>query len=192
MPLQGALLTVLTSAVFCGPLVTFSSVLVRDLFHGGAARFSSAVAAFGVGGLLGAGLLLSIKASVDRRRLSAGAAILYGATLIVSAINPWFWGLPVLFVLAGAAMTITNTAANTLLQLNASPHQLGRTVSLYMLALRGGSSIGALITGASIGALGVQWALILNGAAAIVLQTAVAIRWFRGPLTQRSGGIALG
>ena len=59
--------------------------------------------------------------------------------LVLAALNPWFWGLPPLLVLAGAAMTVSNTAANSLLQATAEPGLLGQTVSLYMLAMRGGS-----------------------------------------------------
>jgi MFS family permease len=180
--LRGALLTVLTTGVLCAPLVTFIPVLVRDVFRGDAGRFSAAVASFGVGGLLGAGALLAVAPSVDRRRLSSGFAMAYGAALVLTALNPWFWGLSALLVLAGASMTVSNTAANSLLQATAHPRQLGRTVSLYMLAMRGGISLGALITGATVGLLGVQRALLLNGLLAVALQVAVARVWFRAPL----------
>ena len=51
-----------------------------------------------------------------------------------------------------------------------------------MLALRGGLSIGALVTGATISLLGVQHALLINGILSAVLQAAVARQWFRAPL----------
>jgi hypothetical protein len=102
--------------------------------------------------------------------------------LLLTAINPWFWALPALLALAGAAMTVSNTAANSLLQATASPRLLGRTVSLYMLAMRGGISIGALLTGAAVGMFGIQRVLLLNGAAAILLQAALTRAWFRAPL----------
>ena len=177
---RSALLTVLAGSILCSPLVTFSAVLVRDVFRGDATRFSTAVAAFGAGGLLGAAGLLSVASSVDRRRLASGFALAQGATLILIAINPWFWGLPLLLVLAGASMTVSNTAANALLQAAASPGLLGRTVSLYMLAMRGGISVGALVTGAAVGLLGVRHALLLDGVAAVLLQAVVATIWF-GP-----------
>jgi len=179
---RGALLTVLTTGVLCAPIVTFSPVLVRDVFHGGAARFSTAVASFGAGGLLGAAGLLSVAPSFDRRRLSSGFAIAYGAVLVLAALNPWFWGIPPLLVLAGVSMTVSNTAANALLQGTAGPRLLGQTVSLYMLALRGGISLGALLTGAEVGLLGVRHALLLNGLAAIAIQTLLAPAWLRAPL----------
>jgi predicted MFS family arabinose efflux permease len=180
--LRSALLTVLATGVLCAPLVTFSPVLVRDVFHGGAGRFSTAVASFGIGGLLGAAGLLSVAPDIDRRRLSSGFALGYGAVLALTALNPWFWAMPPLLVLAGASMTISNTAANTLLQTTTSPHLLGQTVSLYMLAIRGGIAIGALFTGVLVSLLGVRHALLMNGLLAMVVQVVLARMWFRVPL----------
>ena len=180
--LRGALLTVLTTGVFCAPLVTFSPVLVKAVFHGGASHFSTAVASFGVGGLLGAAGLLSIAPGVDRRRLSSGFAIAYGVVVTLVGLGSWFWAIPPLLVIAGAAMTVSNTAANSLLQTGARPHLLGQTVSLYMLAMRGGMSLGALLTGVTVGHYGVQRALVANGLAAVVVQALVARAWTRVPL----------
>jgi predicted MFS family arabinose efflux permease len=178
--IRGALLTVLATGTLCAPLVTFAPVLVRDVFHGGAERFAAALVAFGVGGLLGAAGLLAIPPSVDRRRLIGGFALAYGVTLVLSAITRSFWTLPPLLVIAGASMTVSNTAANALLQSTAKPQLLGRAVSLYMLAMRGGISLGALATGATVSLLGVQHALLINGAVAVAVQLAVSWMWVRG------------
>jgi len=174
---RSALLTVLASSVLCSPLVTFSAVLVKDAFAGGAGRFSSAIAAFGAGGLLGATALLSVSPGVDRRRLSAGFALVHAVALVLTAVDPWFWGLPPLLVLAGASMTISNTAANSLLQATASPDLLGQTVSLYILAMRGGICLGALLTGATVGVLGVRQALLLNGILAVLVLAVLSRAW---------------
>jgi MFS family permease len=180
--LRGALLTVLATSVLCAPLVTFTPVLVKNVFHAGAGRFSLALASFGVGGLLGAAGLLSRAPSVDQRRLSSGFAVGYAAVLILVAVNPWFWGLPPLLALAGAFMTVSNTAANSLLQARAPPHLLGQTVSLYMLAMRGGMSLGALLTGGAASLLGVRHAFLLDGLLAVALLVTLARIWLRGPL----------
>jgi hypothetical protein len=82
-------------------------------------------------------------------------------------------------VLAGVSMTVSNTAANSLLQATAGPRLLGQTVSLYMLAMRGGLSFGALLTGAVVGVLGVRHALLLNGVLAVAAQVALS-RTFHG------------
>lgn len=152
---------------------------LKEVFHGGAGRFSAALVAFGAGGLLGAAALLGVAPRADPRRLVSASALALGGLVVLTALNPWFWAMPPLLVLAGAATTISSISANSLLQTAASPRLLGRTVSLYMLAMRGGMSIGALLTGAAVSAIGVQHALLLDGAAAVIAQAAVRSFWLR-------------
>jgi predicted MFS family arabinose efflux permease len=178
--LRGALLTVLATGVLCGPLVTFIPVLVKNVFHGSAGQFSMAMVAFGAGGLVGATALLSVSALVDRRRLSSGFGIAFAVILVLTALTHWYWTVPPLLVFAGASMTVSNIASNVVLQTRSNPALLGRTVSLYMLSLRGGLAVGALITGATVTALGVQNALLINGVLAVVAQTVVARSWLKG------------
>jgi MFS family permease len=180
--LRGALATVLITAVLCGPIVTFTPVLVRDVYHGSAAQFSAAVAAFGVGGLIGATGLLSVPSTTDRRRITSGFALALATLVAVTALSPTYWLVPPLLALAGICMTVSNISSNTLVQSTTAPSRLGRTVGLYMLAMRGGLSIGALVTGASVTLLGVQRALVLNGVLAVVLQSALSRWWIRAPI----------
>lgn len=56
-----------------------------------------------------------------------------------------------LLVLAGLTMNISNTAVNALVQSIATASLRGQTVSLRMLAVRGGMRLGGLLTGVSIG-----------------------------------------
>jgi len=74
---------------------------------------------------------------------------------------------------------VSNIASNVVLQTTSNPKLLGRTVSLYMLALRGGLSVGALVTGATVTALGVQNALLINGVIAVFAQLAIARSWLK-------------
>ena len=178
--LHGAVLTVFTTSLLCGPLIIFCPVLVRDIYRGDAAHFSIAVAAVGVGGLLGAIGLLALDRRSDRRRLSSWLAVAYGVITMGAALSPWFFGLAALLVLAGIAMAISNTSANTVAQAVSPAGLRGETVSLYMLAVRGGTSLGGLVTGATIGWLGVRHALLLNGALAVVAQLVIGQRWLRG------------
>ncbi|MBZ5675060.1 MAG: MFS transporter [Acidobacteriia bacterium] len=177
--LRGALLTVLATSMLCAPLVTFSPVVVRDVFHKDASLFSFAVGSFGLGALLGAIWLLSVDAARDRRHLSSGFALGYGTILVLVALNPWFWGLPVLLGLAGFSMSISNTSANSLLQTTASLSLRGQAISLYMLAMGSGISFGNLLTGVSVSRLGVTNALLLNGSLAVVAHASVGRQWFR-------------
>jgi MFS family permease len=181
--IRGALLTVLATSTLCGPLIVFCPVLVKDILHGDASEFSLAIGAFGFGGLLGAVGLLGVDAKRDRRWLSSGFAAGYGALTALAAIVPSFRGLPVLLVLAGISMAVSNTSANTLLQQATVPaRQRGRTISLFMLAMRGGMSIGSLVTGTSISLLGVRYALLINGILAVFAHIMIGRRWTRTAL----------
>jgi MFS family permease len=177
--LRGALLTVLTTSLFCVPLVIFCPVLVKNAFQGGAAQFSAAISAFGLGGLAGAAGLLSVDQRRDRRRLSFWSAVAYALIVILAALTPWFLSLPALLVLAGLAMTISNTSANTVLLSTANPTLRGQTVSLYMLAMRGGAALGGLLTGLSVSLVGVREALLINGVLALAAQLVVGRAWLR-------------
>jgi predicted MFS family arabinose efflux permease len=172
---RNALFTVFVTALLCAPLLTFTPVLVQSVFRGSAVHFSAALAAFGIGGLLGGtGLLGAPKA--DPPRLNAIFAQALALLVVMAALNPWPWALPPILVLAGLSMTVSNISANTVVQSTAASHVLGRTVSLYMLAIRGGGALGALITGATVSLLGVQRALLIDGAIAVVLQAMLARR----------------
>lgn len=120
----------------------------------------------------------------------AGAASIsaLAATLVaLVALNPWYWGLPLLLVLAGIAMNVTNTAANSFLQLTASPRLRGQTVSLYMLAMRGGLSVGSLLTGVLVSLLGVREALLINAALAVAAQIIIGRAWLHDSPTRAKG-----
>ncbi len=177
--MRGALLTVLTTSTLCGPLIVFCPVLVKDVLHGDASQFSLAIGAFGVGGLLGAVVLLGVDPAHDGRRLSSSFAAIYGAATALAAVAPWSWALPVLLTVAGFSMTVSNTSANSLLQATAPARLRGRTISLYMLAMRGGLSIGSLLAGMSANLLGVRYALLINGLLAVAAHCFIGRRWLR-------------
>jgi hypothetical protein len=107
--------------------------------------------------------------------LSAAA---YGMTVILAALDPWLWALPILLIGAGVGMTISSASANAVLQVGAPPRLLGQSISLYMLAMRGDTAIGGLLSGATVSVLGVRKALVVNGVLAVATQLAIAHKWF--------------
>jgi predicted MFS family arabinose efflux permease len=173
---------VFASSVLCAPLITFCPVLVKEVFQGDVSHFSLAMGSFGLGGLLGAVGLLAVNPEQDRRPLGSGFALVYGVIVVLVALNRWPWGLPVLLVVAGAVMTASNASANALLQATAPARIRGQSVSLFMLAMRGGLALGGLATGLSVSLLGVREALLVNGVLALVVHTAIRRPWLRAPL----------
>jgi len=180
--LRGALLAVLTTNLLCAPLITFCPVLVKSAFHEDVSHFSLTITALGVGGLLGAVGLLFVAPARDRRPLSSWFGACYGTTVLLAALNPWASWLPLVFVLAGVSMAVSNVSANSFLQAMAPARLRGQTVSLFMLALRGGVSLGSLLTGVSVELLGIRNALLINGALAVLALAVLGRAWIKSPL----------
>ena len=165
------LITVFVANLFCGPLITFCSVLIRDVFHSGESNFGWVMAAFGGGALMGAAVsFVTLPASFGRNRLAAVVAILQGALLACIALNRSFPLLFVLLAAAGAMQIIVNISVNTFLQEHAADAQRGRVVSLYQMAMYSGISIGGLLTGFMVAKSSIVDALLVNAGFAFVLQ----------------------
>ena len=81
----------------------------------------------------------------------------------LASVAPWLWALPILLMMGGFSMAVSNTSANSLLQTTAPARLRGRIISLYMLAMRGGLSVGSLLAGVSANLPGVRYALLING-----------------------------
>jgi len=78
-------------------------------------------------------------------------------------------------------MNVANTSANSFLQAVADPLHRGRTVSLFMLSLRGGLALGSLVTGLTVVAFGVRYALLANGVLALLVQWQIRRNWLSTP-----------
>ena len=81
-------------------------------------------------------------------------------------------------------MSVSNTAANSLLLAVAPARLRGRTISLYMLAMRGGLSIGSLLAGISADVIGVRYTLLICGLLALAAHAAIGRRWVHASLPQ--------
>jgi len=184
-----ALCVVAALCFLCSPLLTFCPILVRDAFGGSGAAFSIAVSAFGVGGLLGGIILLGVDTDRDQRRLTVALAVACGGAVVGAGLARAFWLLPVVLVIAGATLSMTNTLINTLLQVTSSPSRRGQTISLVMFAMRGGMALGSLATGAMVGIVGVRTALVVNGVLAMAAQLTLGALWLRSRLPEDIGAL---
>jgi len=112
-------------------------------------------------------------------RMSLTAALCYGFfTKAVSTVEA-VWQLAVLLVGSGFLLTIANTSANTFLQSEANDQNRGQMASLFMLATRGGLSLGNLATGTFISLSSLHLAFLLNGLLAVGVQVFIFRRLFQ-------------
>lgn len=76
-------------------------------------------------------------------------------------------------------MTASNASANALIQSNAPERIRGQSVSLFMLAMRGGMALGSLLTGLLVHLIGVQVALLVNGVIALCAHILIRRIWLK-------------
>ena len=165
------LLITLVNGLFCAPIIAFSAVLIKNVFHAEVGTYGGAMTAFGIGGLFGAATsFISLPASFGGNKLASVIAILLGFVMLSVGLAHSFFFLIILLVVSGAALTASNIAVNIFLQENILDTIRGRVVSLYQLALSGGISIGALLTGFVVSESSISIALVINGSLAIVFQ----------------------
>jgi MFS family permease len=142
------------------PLLTFLPIITKDVFQQDVALYTRFMTLAGAGAVAGA---LTV-AWVGRHRhmglLLLVMQALLGLTTIAFSQSTLVW-LSQLLLFLGGAMLVTCFALTTSLVQLLAPHELrGRVVSIYMVAFRGGSPLGGLISG---------WLVTMVGSAPIVL-----------------------
>lgn len=166
------------------PLVTFLPVFAKEVFRGGAERYSAFLAAFGCGAVLG-GVVVAATASRMRRRGLLGAAglLVYGLLSAAFGVSRSPVLSFALLVAAGACLMAVFSSFMTLVQTAVGDELRGRVVSIYGLAFRGGMPVGNLAAGAAAAAVGAPGVLVACGFVLVAAGGAVALR-------RRKGGVA--
>jgi MFS family permease len=141
-----------------------SALLTKNTFHHGAGSYGLISAVYASGSLLGA-LASAKRGRLARRRVVFVAAAAYGVIEIAAGLMPTFWSFFALLVPFGFATLTFSTAANTTVQLSASPSMRGRVMALYLIVFMGGTPIGAPFIGWIAEVAGPRWSLITGGVA---------------------------
>jgi predicted MFS family arabinose efflux permease len=158
--------------------MTFCPVLIKEIFHAEVSDFGNTMAAFGFGGLVGAGVsLIPFPPTLKRDRVASFVAIFLGLLVFTIALNRSLFFLSALMILAGMALTVSNISGSTFLQENSGNQNRGKIVSLYQLAMQGGISAGGLVTGIMASQFGIASALLVNGLIAIAFQIVILFQF---------------
>jgi predicted MFS family arabinose efflux permease len=153
-------------ALLAFPLITYLPVIAGDVLKTGVEGFSALLSSFGAGAIAGA-VTTAHRGHVPRRgRTMLAALLVYGVTVTAAmASRVQILSMALLFV-AGASLVTAFSTLNSLVQENAPGDLKGRILSIWGLAFRSGTPLGALIAGALVRSLGAPRVL---GAFAIAL-----------------------
>lgn len=154
---------------FAGPLLNFLPVLAKDVLHVGAKGFSTSLACFGAGAVVGALGIAGFAQGVDKHRVVRWAAILLATAVVGIALSTVYLLTLALLFVAGFAFVGCGSVGNTIIQSSVSDEMRGRAASIYALAFRGGLPLGNLLVGALVHYSNVQVVLASSGSVLLVI-----------------------
>jgi len=139
--------------------------LAAETFRSGAQSLGWLSAAMGVGAVTG-GLISATRQSSGVKAIAV-ASIVFGFTVLLSAIMPNVLWSCIALIPVGAASIWFTTAGTSAMQLHTEPHMRGRVMSLWTVAFIGSTPLGAPIIGWVAETAGPRWALGVGAAAAV-------------------------
>lgn len=170
--------TILTATIGCS-FQALMPLAARDLLRGEATTYGVMLGAFGVGAVIGALSITSLRARFTYETIVQGSSVLLGVAMLTVAAAPGLVLTIAALVLGGwgwlIAITIYNIGIQTVLPRWVS----GRALAAYQTAIAGGVAGGAWIWGHVASGYGVATALAVSGLCCIV--SAGAALWLRIP-----------
>ncbi len=135
-------------SVFGFPYIAMMPVFARDVLHRGATGYGALTSSIGIGAVIGAlGIALASARIRARGRLMLAGGTAFGILLILFAASRALALSMLLLALAGCAMIVNNSLANTLLQTSAPDHLRGRIMGFYSFVFVGMAPFGAFLFG---------------------------------------------
>ena len=159
------------------PLLTFLPIITKDVFQQDVALYTRFMTIAGAGAVLGALVVAWVGKHRHMGLLLLIMQALLGVVAVGFSLSQTIWLSQLLLFLGGAMLVTCFSLTTSLVQLLA-PHDLrGRVVSIYMVAFRGGSPLGGLVSGWLVTQVGsAPHVLALNGGLLTVVALIVMTR----------------
>lgn len=169
-PNIGSLIIIMTcSSLFVIPYTSLLPAVARDLFQGDETTFSWFESAAGLGAMIGAIRMASLKTGENLRYRVMFSALIMGGALLFLAYAHYLLSALFFTIAVSFAMMMQNSSMNTYIQTHAMPAYKARIMSYYVMAFQGMFPIGALLTGAVADLIGLQNTLYVMGTIGILI-----------------------
>jgi predicted MFS family arabinose efflux permease len=150
------------------PLITFLPVMASSVLHGNANTFTLMLCLSGVGSIIGALFVASMKQQ-DQARKGLYFMVLLGAAIVGFGFSKQLPLSAIFLCLSGAGMMIVLASNLSVVQLRVDDRMRGRVMSVYNVAFRGGMPIGSLVCGYLIRETSAPVIMIGNGILVLLL-----------------------
>lgn len=172
----------LVTGIAGGSVLALMPLVARDILHGSAQTYGVMLGCFGIGGVLGA-----MSVSTVRRYLTSEAAVrlcalAMGVAIGVMALSRWPMLTGAALIVAGTCWMLSVTLFNIGVQMSTPRWVAGRALAAYQAAIAGGVAIGSWLWGHVANGTGVSNALLIAGA--VMFVSPVLAIWFAMPATE--------
>ncbi|MGO9420680.1 MFS transporter, partial [Roseiarcus sp.] len=179
----------LVTGIAGGSVSALMPIVTRDLLHGGAQTYGVMLGAFGLGAVVGALNIATLRGRLGDEVSVRLCMVVMGVCVALVAISrsPVLSGSALVF--AGAAWTASVTVFNVGVQLAAPRWVAGRAIAAYQAAISGGIALGSWAWGSIANVIGVEGALLISGATVFV--SPVLVLWMRMPTASGPNELSL-
>ncbi len=160
-----------------GPLSAVFPLMTFEHFGGDGYAASLTEASFGVGMLVGSGVLMAMQKASRLAHLIALAAIVVGASTAACGLLPptMFWAFVALVAVMAMACAWFNGPMMTLIQRHVPEEKLGRAIGLFTAVTGVAAPVGVAAGGALAEAIGVAPFFLVDGLACLALGCLVLV-----------------
>jgi MFS family permease len=179
----------LVTGIAGGSVSALMPIVARDLLHGGAQTYGVMLGTFGMGAVLGALNISTLRGRLGDEASIRVCMIVMGVCVAVVAISrfPALSGSALVF--AGAGWTASVTLFNVGIQLAAPRWVAGRALAAYQAAITGGIAFGSWMWGSIANVIGVEGALLIS--AGVLIASPLLGLWMRLPTVSGPNELSL-
>lgn len=169
-PAIGMVLLMLTlMSLFVLPYNTLIPVFAKVIFKGGAATFGYINSFIGLGAIIGAFFLASLKTGSDLKFILLVNTVVFALGLMLFSHTSYF-PLAMFFATMCGFGTMSQTAiCNTIIQTNSEKHMRGRVIGFLAMSLFGMLPLGSLLIGTLSQHIGAPNTILCQGIVAMII-----------------------
>lgn len=156
-------------SIIVSPYITLFPVFAQDVYGGGVREFSWLNSIAGLGALMGAVYLATLRTTRHLLKIIIIAGLVLTGILIIFSLSKNFYVALVFIMLAETGLLMTISATNTYLQTHVEERMRGRVISYYVMAFGGMQPIGNLIMGSLAHAFGAPATVLMQGIAGMLV-----------------------
>lgn len=167
--ISSLILLMAASSLIIIPFTTFLPVFAKDIFNGNATTFSWFESSGGLGALMGAIYMATLKSARNFIKIIIRSSFLLSLSVLGLALSQ---SLVLALIFTGTAalgMMSQNSSINTYLQTHTPDKMRGRTMSYYIMAFQGILPLGTLLMGYLAHEIGTTTIVAIEGIAGIFI-----------------------